>query len=83
LHAFIEAQVTHAPPPQSTSVSLPFFTPSAQPDAWQMAAVHTPFWQSVPAVQVLPAAHRLQVVVPPQSLSVSPPFFAASEQVAC
>jgi hypothetical protein len=33
VHAFIEAQVTHAPPPQSTSVSVPFFTLSAQPAA--------------------------------------------------
>jgi hypothetical protein len=33
MHAFIEAQVTHAPPPQSTSVSVPFFTLSAQPAA--------------------------------------------------
>jgi hypothetical protein len=31
LHAFIAGQATHAPPPQSTSVSLPFFTLSAQP----------------------------------------------------
>ena len=47
-----------------------------------MADVQTPFWQSAPAEQLLPAAHRPQVVEPPQSLSVSPPFFALSEQVA-
>src|SRR5689334_17699859 len=57
-------------PPQSTSVSLPFLTPSVQ----------TPFEQSAPTVQTLLSAHLLQVP-PPQSTSVSAPFFMPSRQV--
>ena len=41
--AFMGSQPTQAPPPQSTSVSVPFFTASAQPLAWQTRAVQTPF----------------------------------------
>ena len=44
-------------PPQSTSVSLPFFTPSLQVGAWQMPPVHTPLVQSPATAQPLPSAH--------------------------
>jgi hypothetical protein len=36
------AHAPHVPPPQSTSVSAPFFTPSVQVAAAQLPAVHTP-----------------------------------------
>jgi hypothetical protein len=41
-------------PPQSTSVSLPFFFPSLQAGAWQMPPVHTRLSQSAPAAQARP-----------------------------
>jgi hypothetical protein len=36
----------HVPPPQSTSVSAPFFTPSVQVAAAHWWLVHTPLGQS-------------------------------------
>jgi hypothetical protein len=68
-------------PPQSTSVSLPFFTVSLQLGAWQMPPEQTLLWQSELAVQVLLVAQRLHVVAPPQSMSLSAPFFTMSLQV--
>jgi len=69
-------------PPQSTSVSVPFLTPSLQADAEQKCEPgQTPLVQSaaikhpLPSAQVLPGAH-----VPPQSVSVSFPFFTLSVQ---
>jgi hypothetical protein len=70
----------HAPPPQSTSVSVPFFTVSVQLDDWQMLPTHTPLWQSVPPLHTLPATHFGQPA-PPQSTSVSVPFFTRSVQL--
>jgi hypothetical protein len=68
-------------PPQSLSVSLPFFTVSLQAGAAQTPALHTPLSQSVPTVHLPPGAHGLQVA-PPQSRSVSLPFFTPSAQFA-
>jgi hypothetical protein len=65
-------------PPQSTSLSPPFFTVSTQVGALQAPEVQTPLVQSVATLQVLFAAQRGQVVAPPQSTSLSPPFLAAS-----
>jgi hypothetical protein len=70
----------HVPPPQSTSVSAPFFTTSEQLGAWQMLLMHTPLWQSVATLHVLPAAHLPQLA-PPQSVSVSVPFLTLSAHV--
>ncbi len=67
-------------PPQSMSVSPPFFTTSVQAGALHVPEVHTPLVQSLATVQVLLVAQRGQVVAPPQSMSLSPPFFAASVQ---
>src|SRR3954470_11600026 len=66
--------------PQSTSLSVPFFTPSVQLGAWHTLPVHTPLEQSLPMVQARPVAH-LVTHEPPQSTSVSVPFFAPSVQV--
>jgi hypothetical protein len=59
-------------PPQSTSVSSPFFTVSPQPAVAHLLAVQTPLAQSLPTVQSLPVAQRGHDV-PPQSTSVSSP----------
>ena len=76
------AHLPHVAPPQSTSVSLPFFTPSEQLAPWHVSGVpeHTPLWQSEPALHVLPAAHLPQLA-PPQSTSVSVPFLTKSVQL--
>jgi hypothetical protein len=74
---------THAvqmPPPQSTSVSSPFFTASAQLGAAQTPAVHTLLWQSAAPAHSLPVPQSAGQV-PPQSTSVSIPFFTMSLQV--
>jgi hypothetical protein len=39
-------------PPQSVSLSLPFFTPSVQLDAWQTPLVQTLLSQSSASVQL-------------------------------
>src|SRR5687767_7582973 len=46
-------------PPQSTSVSSPFFVPSVGDAAWQMLSLQTPVRQSLPVVHVLPAGFAL------------------------
>src|SRR5439155_16462437 len=65
-------QGTHVPPPQSTSVSPPFFTASAHEGAAQVAFTHTPLRQSPPPMHACPVWHLGQVL-PPQSMSVSAP----------
>jgi hypothetical protein len=68
-------------PPQSTSVSTPFLTASAQLAGWQVPPLQTPLVQSPGAPQVLPSGHGAQVP-PPQSTAVSAPFFTPSTQLA-
>jgi hypothetical protein len=68
-------------PPQSMSLSLPFFTPSAQLGAWHRPAVQSRLAQSPFPPQVLPGAHAVQRD-PPQSTSLSPAFCVPSEHVA-
>jgi hypothetical protein len=70
------AQCGHEPP-QSTSVSVPFFAPSVHKGDWQVT-LHTPLAQSPPALHASPTAHFGQV--PPQSTSDSDPFFTLSLQ---
>jgi hypothetical protein len=72
----VAAQRAHdPPPPQSTSVSALFFTPSLQLAAWQTPPVQTAETQSELALHALPLPHTPQVP-PPQSTSVSAPFLA-------
>src|SRR5262245_52682194 len=40
--SLLRAQSPHDAPPQSRSVSAPFFTPSLQVGAWQRPPMHTP-----------------------------------------
>jgi len=74
--AHLPAQV----PPQSTSVSVPFFTVSVQVAAPQMLAAHIELAQSAATAQPLVSAHLL-AQVPPQSISVSVPFLKPSAHV--
>ncbi len=69
-------------PPQSMSVSVPFFTPSVQVGAGaaQTPAEQLVLEQSAPTLQVLPLAH-LAAQLPPQSISLSLPFLIPSAQV--
>src|SRR5262245_40350563 len=79
-HFFPAKQGWHAPPPQSTSVSEPFFRPSPQPGPSHFPPLHTPLVQSGPAMHALPTPH---FVGQPreQSTSVSVPFFCPSVQL--
>jgi hypothetical protein len=63
------------PPPQSTPLSLPFFTPSLHVGARQVT-LQTPLRQSEASEQSLPTTHLLHA--PPQSTSVSVPFLTVS-----
>jgi hypothetical protein len=75
-------QVGQVPPPQSTSVSTPFFRLSEQLAVTQVPPMQLPpTWQSPSMLQCLPAAH-LVAQLPPQSMSVSLPFFTLSPQLA-
>ena len=79
-HVLPGPQVGQVPPPQSTSVSTPFFTPSVQVAAWHKPPVQTPLWQSPVPLHLRPVPQGAQE--PPQSRSVSAPFFTPSMQVA-
>jgi hypothetical protein len=79
-HESPAAQVGQVPPPQSVSVSAPFFVPSEHDEAWQTSFVHRRLWQSLAAEHALPAIHFGHVL--PQSTSVSFSFCTKSEQLA-
>src|SRR4051794_35894813 len=68
-------------PPQSTSVSLPFFAPSLHCELTQVPSEpQTPETQSLALPQSLPLPHLLHSV-PPQSLSLSLPLRSPSLQL--
>jgi hypothetical protein len=76
-------QAGHPAPPQSVSVSVPFFTVSTHVAAWQVLVglpLHTPVVQSAPVPQVFPTPQSAQFG-PPQSLSLSLWFCTPSPQV--
>jgi hypothetical protein len=70
-----------AVPPQSTSLSLWFRTPSSQVAAWQIESTQRSLMQSACTLQVVFGSHFLQSG-PPQSLSVSAALRTPSAQVA-
>jgi hypothetical protein len=75
------AHFAQALPPQSFEVSAPFLTPSVHvPGAHCISALQIPVAQSMPAVQVRPAAQGAHDA-PPQSTSDSVPFSWPSEQL--
>jgi hypothetical protein len=80
--AFVFAHFVVHEPPQSTSVSVPFFTTSAQLGAvhFFVVASQLPLAQSAEIKQAFASAHFKQL--PPQSMSVSVPFFFVSEHEA-
>src|SRR5262245_3265565 len=65
-HVLPSAHLVGHEPPQSMSVSVPFFTPSTQVGAWQMFPVHTPLGH------IPPATHSTQVDIP---LQTAPPIW--------
>jgi hypothetical protein len=67
-------------PPQSTSVSLPFFTPSVHAAAAQTPPEQLPLVQSLLPLQAWPVPHLEQL--PPQSTSLSFWFITLSLQLA-
>jgi hypothetical protein len=67
-------------PPQSTSVSLPFWTRSLQPGWVQTPDEQNVVTQSAPVRHVCPSAQTAHVP-PPQSTSVSAPFSTLSLHV--
>jgi hypothetical protein len=69
-------------PPQSTSVSVPFFTPSLHETGEHKPPAHAPLVQSVTLPQRRPLAH-FGHVLPPQSTSLSAPFLIPSLQLGC
>jgi hypothetical protein len=66
-------------PPQSTSLSVPFTTPSSQDAGRQVSPVQTRLTQSDGMAHLRLSAQGVQV--PPQSLSVSLPFWTLSTHV--
>src|SRR6185436_20978725 len=72
-HVLLSAQSAAQLPPQSTSLSEPFFTPSEQVALWQRFPMQTWLWQSLATLQAFPAAQPAHE--PPQSMPVSAPFF--------
>jgi hypothetical protein len=82
VQALAAAHLGQVGPPQSTSVSAPFFAPSVQLLCWSAAQTPPAQWpvvQSPPLTHALPTAHARHA--PPQSMSVSSAFFAPSVQV--
>jgi hypothetical protein len=78
------AQFAVQVPPQSTSVSFPFLTPSVQEAVTHLPPEHLPLpgnTQSVFALQFLPTA-QVGPQLPPQSTSVSVPFRRPSPHAA-
>jgi hypothetical protein len=78
----LSAHLVHDPP-QSVSVSVPFFAPSEHVGTAHLyvAVGHTELWQSRGNRQLLAFAQGEQVG-PPQSTSVSLPFLVVSLQPA-
>jgi hypothetical protein len=68
----------HFGPPQSMSVSLPFFRWSVHEAGAHLLLTQTPLPQSLPNVQGFPSLHAEHG--PPQSTAVSPPLRIESEQ---
>jgi hypothetical protein len=58
------------PPPQSTSVSLPFFTPSLQVGAWQTPPLQTLLWQTPEQHGCPSPPHAVHVPLPLQTMLV-------------
>src|SRR5688572_7330536 len=73
------SQAPQAPPPQSTSVSEPFSSPSSQATVSQVLLSQTALEQSESTSQLAPSPHAWQTA-PPQSRSVSSKFITPSVQ---
>jgi hypothetical protein len=80
LHILPPAQGRQDKPPQSTSLSVPFLTPSEQLAGAQRNIRQTPLAQSLPVLHTLKSPQGGHVP-PPQSTSVSFPSLIPSRQV--
>src|SRR5690348_10465798 len=81
-HVLPSAHFPHVPPPQSTSVSAPFFILSLQvAAAVQTLPAHVALEQSAATRHALPSWHGGHIP-PPQSTSVSAPSFIMFPQPA-
>ncbi len=80
-HFLVSAQAGQVAPPQSTSVSSPFWVRSVQLAFWQMLLRHTLLTQS-PCLRHFWVWTHAGQVAPPQSTSVSSPLCALSVQLA-
>src|SRR5262245_40158472 len=76
--SLVPQRAAHVRPPQSVSVSSPFFSPSLQAGAHAPTS-QTPPRQSVPSLHALAYPHGGHMD-PPQSMSVSSPFAVLSSQ---
>src|SRR5262245_9674931 len=76
LQPFSKPHFTGQLPPQSTSVSVPFVTPSSHVGTWQSSSMQTPLLQSWAVTHAFVSAHGAQL--PPQSTSVSSSFCTPS-----
>jgi hypothetical protein len=81
LHVFPVPHGPHVAPPQSTSVSAPFFILSVHEGAWHVPPPQDSLAQSVPWPHAAPTLHGEHPG--PQSTSASLPFFTLSVQVGC
>src|SRR5207245_2329504 len=79
-HAWPSPQSGQVLPPQSTSLSVPFLTPSPQVGAARTDELHTRPWQTPATAQFFPLAHLVGQEAP-QSTSPSVPFWIPSLQV--
>jgi hypothetical protein len=79
LHLSLSGHAGHVGPPQSLSVSIPFWMLSVHVGtAAHSPPVQRPLEQSVLPRHILPLAQRAAQIAPPQSLSVSSSFLMLS-----
>ena len=69
VHPLPAVHAPHPTPPQSTSVSVPFFTLSVQDAAAHAPSWHTPELQSLLFAHCLPVAHAPQPVPPMRTVA--------------
>src|SRR5690348_5549165 len=78
MQALRSSQSAQSGPPQSTAVSVPFFTESMHVCAWQTLPPQTLLMQSFAVLHELPFGQSAAQTGPPQSVPVSLPFLTPS-----
>jgi hypothetical protein len=77
----VSAHFSHFDPPQSMSLSLPFWTLSSHAASRHRSPVHTKLWQSSACRQLSSLGQRLGAQLSPQSTPDSRPFRTPSLQL--